>query len=96
MAQTISSIAPCPLCGEEIDISNPRVTAKWRDVFSHSDRWAEVATEFHSSRSIERTARLFSMTVDEARLILQFLCAEICGCRNVTCVSCFDDERSEL
>jgi len=92
----MKDIAPCPLCGEEIDISNPRATAKWSDVFSHSDRWAAVAAEFHTTRSIERAARASSMTATQARLILQFLSSEICGCRRVTCVACFDDERSEL
>jgi hypothetical protein len=94
MAEAI--VSPCPLCGENLDISNPRATAKWRDAFSHSDLWAEVAQEFHSSRSIQQTARALSINADDVRLILQFLSYEVCGCRRVTCVSCFDDQRSEL
>jgi hypothetical protein len=88
----------CPLCEEEIslDIPDRRVPAKWLRALAYRDKWGNLSAEFHASRSIEDAAQRLSLTVDEARFLLDFLCTEVCGCRLVTCVSCLDDYRSEL
>ncbi|HEX8089432.1 MAG TPA: hypothetical protein VF762_11295 [Blastocatellia bacterium] len=88
----------CPLCGEEINLDLPgwRVPAKWRDALAYRDKWGDLSAEFRASRSIEVAARRLLISPDEARFLLDFLCAEICGCRRVTCPSCLDDYRSEL
>lgn len=88
----------CPLCGEEIDPDLPdwRFPAKWRDALAHRDKWGSLSAEFRASRSIEVAGRRLFISADEARFLLNFLCAEICGCRLVICPSCLDDYRSEL
>jgi hypothetical protein len=88
----------CPLCGEEIDLDLPdwRVPAKWRDALAYRDKWGHLAAEFRASRSIEAAARRLFISEDEARFLLNFLCAKICGCRLVTCPSCLDDYLGEL
>ncbi|HEX8183741.1 MAG TPA: hypothetical protein VF747_03295 [Blastocatellia bacterium] len=90
--------ALCPLCGEEIglDLPDRRVPARWRDALAHRDKWGHLSAEFRASRSIEVAARRLSISEDESRFLLNFLCTEICGCRLATCVSCLDDYRSEL
>ncbi|MGA9769437.1 MAG: hypothetical protein WBV94_10380 [Blastocatellia bacterium] len=99
MAQAIEPvIGSCPLCDEQLSLDLPdwRVTAKWRDVLAHRDKWAAVSDEFRASRSIEEAARRLSISAETARLLLGFLCLQVCGCRAVTCVSCLDDYRSAL
>lgn len=88
----------CPLCGEElnIDLADWQVAGKWRAALAHRDRWADASSAFRTLHSIEETACHVSLTEDETRLILEFLCLKVCGCRAVTCVSCLDDWRSEL
>jgi hypothetical protein len=95
---TVALTGLCPLCGEEIslDLPDSRVPAKWRGAVAHRDKWSDVAAEFRASRSIEGAAERLSISTEETRFLLNFLCAEICGCRLVTCVSCLDDYRGEL
>ncbi len=99
MAQAIKdTIGSCPLCDEELNLDLPdwRVAAKWRDALAHRDKWVIVSDEFRASGSIEEAARRLSISTETARLLLEFLCTEVCGCRAVTCVSCLDDYRSAL
>lgn len=99
MAQTIeNAIGSCPLCGEQLslDIPDRRVAAKWRDALAHRDKWSTVSDEFCARGSIEAAAAQLSISTETARLLLEFLCTEVCGCRAVTCVSCLDDYRSAL
>ncbi|HVG18692.1 MAG TPA: hypothetical protein VNI02_06535 [Blastocatellia bacterium] len=88
----------CPLCEQEISLELPdrRVPARWQGALAHRDKWADISAEFRAIRSVEGAARRLSVSEDEARFLLNFLCAEICGCRLVTCPSCLDDYRSEL
>ena len=88
----------CPLCDEEISLDLPRwrVPVRWLRALDYHDKWADLSAEFRATRSIEDAALRLSMPTDEARFVLNFLCAEVCGCRLVTCVSCLDDYRSEL
>jgi hypothetical protein len=88
----------CPLCEEEISLDIPpwRVPVKWLRALDCRDKWSSLSAEFRASRSIEDAARGLSLSVDEARFLLNFLCTEVCGCRLVTCISCLDDYRSEL
>jgi hypothetical protein len=90
--------APCPLCGEELDLglSDDKISARWGEALAHRDRWASVATQFRAHKSIERTAEFLAITPERTEYLLQFLCAEVCGCRRATCVSCLDDYRSVL
>ncbi|HSE97517.1 MAG TPA: hypothetical protein VLD57_04550 [Blastocatellia bacterium] len=99
MAQAIESlIAPCPLCGEALDLNIPdhRVAAGWRDVLEYRNLWPRVVEQFRSERSIEAAAKRLSIKIEIAARLLDFLCSEVCGCRAVICVSCLDDYRSEL
>ncbi|HST19693.1 MAG TPA: hypothetical protein VLR90_01125 [Blastocatellia bacterium] len=99
MAQAIEQTSgSCPLCDEQLNLNLPdwRVAAKWRDALAHRDKWATVSDEFRASGSIEEAAQRLSISADIARLLLEFLCTEVCGCRAVTCVSCLDDYRSAL
>ena len=98
MAQAVENLAACPLCGEEIilEVAHWRVSAKWRDVLEHRDRWADVSIAFRECQSIIDAAGKLSMPPELAARLLDFLCTELCGCRTVTCVSCLDDYRSEL
>jgi hypothetical protein len=94
----VETIDRCPLCREEISLDFPdrRVPARWREVVGYRPVWAEASSAFLACNSIEETARRVSLEAQQARLILQFLSAQVCGCRASTCVSCFDDDRSEL
>jgi hypothetical protein len=99
MAQAIDTQqTSCPLCREPIslDLPSSRATGKWRDALVHRQLWAAVSDEFRQSQSIEKAAARLSITPEAARLILEFLCLKVCGCRAVTCVSCLDDYRSAL
>jgi hypothetical protein len=88
----------CPLCGEEIalDLPERRVPAKWQGVLAYRDKWSDAAQKFRSLRSLDRAADELSLSPDAARLVLEFLCLEVCGCRASTCVSCLDDYRADL
>ena len=99
MAQTIEkAVALCPICGEEIalDIPDWRVGSKWRDLLADREKLVTLSSLFHEKGSLEEAARVVSISRDEASRMLNFLGAELCGCRTVTCVSCLDDYRSEL
>lgn len=88
----------CPLCEAELDINlaDWQVAGKWKAALAYRDRWADISSTFRTLYSIDAAANHLSLTEDETRLILEFLCLEVCGCRAVTCVSCLDDYRSEL
>ena len=99
MAQAIEdAIGMCPLCGEDINLNIAawKISAKWRDVIEHRDKWASLSKEFRQRQSIVEAARLLSIEPELAARLLDFLCSDLCGCRAVTCVSCLDDYRSEL
>jgi hypothetical protein len=99
MAQAINTTrGTCPLCGEAVSLELPdsRVPAKWRAALGHRDKWAAVSDEFRETGSIEGAAARLSIPAETARLLLKFLCLEVCGCRAVTCVSCLDDYRGAL
>jgi hypothetical protein len=99
MAQTIeNATGSCPLCGEPLSLNIPdwRVAAKWREALNHRDKWSTLSDEFSATGSIEAAAAQLSISTDTARLLLEFLCTDVCGCRAVTCVSCLDDYRSAL
>ena len=99
MAQAINiTVGSCPLCGEQVSLDLPdnRVSAKWRGALPYRDKWAAVSDEFRATGSIEEAAARLSIATETARLLLEFLCLEVCGCRAVTCVSCLDDYRSAL
>jgi hypothetical protein len=99
MARTIeSNCTLCPLCEAEISLDVPdwQVTAGWRDVLAHRQKWAPISDAFRDYHSIEEAAIRLSITHEVAERVLDFLCTELCGCRATTCVSCLDDYRSEL
>lgn len=99
MAQTIEKqVALCPLCRDEIDLDIPdwRISSKWRDLLADRENLVVLSQLFHEKRSLEEAARVVSISIEQASRMLNFLGAEICGCRTVTCVSCLDDYRSEL
>ena len=99
MAQAIEETAGvCPLCGEAINLDVPdrRVPRKWHDALAYRSKWADVAREFRARGSIEEAALRSKIPPEMAAQLLDFLCAELCGCRTVTCTSCLDDYRSEL
>lgn len=99
MAQTIEKqVASCPLCREEIDLDIPdwRVSSEWRDLPADREKLVILSQLFHEKRSLEEAARVVSISIEQASRMLNFLGAELCGCRTVTCVSCLDDYRSGL
>jgi hypothetical protein len=99
MAQAIDAQqTSCPLCREPISLDLPdlRASEKWSGALAHRQLWAAVSDEFRETQSIENAAARLSISPETARLILEFLCLKVCGCRAVTCVSCLDDYRSAL
>lgn len=99
MAQAADeATARCPLCGEEInlDVAYWKVSPKWRDMLAHRNIWALTSIEFRERQSIADAARRIGVPPELAARVLDFLYADLCGCRAAICVSCLDDYRSEL
>jgi len=99
MAQTIEKqVALCPLCRAEIDFDIPawRASSEWRDLIEDREKLVTLSQLFHEKRSLVEAARVVSVSIEQASRMLNFVGAELCGCRTVTCVSCLDDYRSEL
>ena len=94
MVETLGAIVACPLCGAEIHFD--LCGSDFPDRLAPRDKWMQLAAEFNSSRSLERAAGVAGVDQEIALETLIFMCKEICGCRNVTCITCFDDGRSEL